>query len=135
MLAKAGHQVIGIDLSEKRVDDILNLNIEPEPKVLGMLEGTLQNNLRVTNAFNDGFQESEMSFLIVPTPSNAAGEFVNTYLESAIKSIGTILETYDDNKSFPVWGFGGIPKFMGDTDPNHCFPLNGDPMNPEVNGA
>jgi UDPglucose 6-dehydrogenase len=87
LLAKAGHQVIGIDLSEKRVDDILNLNIEPEPKVLGMLEGTLQNNLRVTNAFNDGFQESEMSFLIVPTPSNAAGEFVNTYLESAIKSI------------------------------------------------
>ena len=87
MLAKAGHQVIGIDLSEKRVDDILNLNIEPEPKVLGMLEETLQNNLRVTNSFNDGFQESEMSFLIVPTPSNAAGEFVNTYLESAIKSI------------------------------------------------
>lgn len=87
MLAKAGHQVIGIDLSEKRVDDILNLNIEPEPKVLGILEETLQNNLRVTNAFNDGFQESDMSFLIVPTPSNAAGEFVNTYLESAIQSI------------------------------------------------
>lgn len=33
--------------------------------------------------------------------------------ESAIISIGSILETYDDNRSFPVWGFGGIPKFMG----------------------
>lgn len=55
--------------------------------------------------------------------------------ESAIISIGSILETYDDNKSFPVWGFGGIPKFMGETNPNHCFPLNGDRKNPEVKGS
>lgn len=55
--------------------------------------------------------------------------------ESAISSIGTILETYDDNKCFPVWGFGGIPKFMGEKDPNHCFPLNGNSKNPEVTGA
>ena len=87
MLAKAGHQVIGIDLSKKRVDNILNLDIEPEPKVLCMLEETLQNNLRVTNVFNEDSQESEISFLIVPTPSNAAGEFINTYLESAIELI------------------------------------------------
>lgn len=87
LLAKAGHQVIGIDLSEKRIDNILNLSIEPEPKVLGMLEETLQSNLRVTNSFNGDFQETEISFLIVPTPSNVAGEFVNTYLESAIESI------------------------------------------------
>ena len=87
MLAKVGHQVIGIDLSKKRVDDIFNLDIEPEPKVLCMLEETLQNNLRVTNEFNEDSQESEISFLIVPTPSNAAGEFINTYLESAIELI------------------------------------------------
>jgi hypothetical protein len=24
---------------------------------------------------------------------------------------------------------------MGDRDPNHCFPLNGDKKNPEVKGA
>jgi hypothetical protein len=34
-----------------------------------------------------------------------------------------------------VWGFGGIPKFMGEKNPNHCFPLNGDRVNPEVKGA
>jgi hypothetical protein len=55
--------------------------------------------------------------------------------EQAIITIGTILETYDDNKSFPVWGFGGIPKFLGEKDPNNCFPLNGDRSNPEVKGA
>lgn len=52
--------------------------------------------------------------------------------EQAIMSITSILEHYDDNKCFPIWGFGGIPRFMGDTEPNHCFPLNGDRANPEV---
>jgi UDPglucose 6-dehydrogenase len=87
LLAKSGYQVTGFDLSEKRIIDILNLNIEPEPKVLSMLEETLQKNLSVTSNINDSFQQSEMSFLIVPTPSNEEGEFVNTYLESAIELI------------------------------------------------
>ena len=60
--------------------------------------------------------------------------------EQAIISIASILETYDDDKKFVVWGFGGIPKFMGENDPNIrskylCFPLNGDENNIEVNGA
>lgn len=33
--------------------------------------------------------------------------------EHAIKSVGAILENYDSDKSFPVYGFGGIPRFMG----------------------
>ena len=34
-----------------------------------------------------------------------------------------------------MWGFGGIPRFLGEKEPNHCFPLNGDYDNPEVQGA
>ena len=46
--------------------------------------------------------------------------------------VGSILEPYDFDKSFPVYGFGGIPRFMGVNQVNHCFPLNGNSQNPEV---
>jgi len=87
LLAKFGHQVIGFDLSENRISNILNFKIEPEPNVLVMLKETLQKNLSVTSTINEDFQQSEISFLIVPTPSNPDGEFVNSYLESAIELI------------------------------------------------
>lgn len=42
---------------------------------------------------------------------------------------------YDNDRSFPVYGFGGIPKFMGVYNVSHCFPLNGNLANAEVFGA
>lgn len=52
----------------------------------------------------------------------------------AIMSVGQVIEPYDLNKSYPVYGFGGIPKHMVDpsllvTDKgsgvSHCFAING----------
>jgi len=41
--------------------------------------------------------------------------YLNEYnqYEQAIMSVGSILECYDLDKMFPVFGFGGIPHFMG----------------------
>ncbi|KAF9900296.1 Copine-8 [Lobosporangium transversale] len=49
----------------------------------------------------------------------------------AIRSVGNILQFYDSDKKFPVYGFGG--RIQGQV--NHAFPLNGNPSNPEVNGV
>ena len=54
--------------------------------------------------------------------------------ERAIYMVGGILEPYDLDKSFPVFGFGGIPRHMGINAVNHCFPLNGNPQSPEIFG-
>jgi len=35
---------------------------------------------------------------------------------------------------FPVYGFGGIPTYMGLNTVSHCFPLNGNPANPDIAG-
>jgi len=45
------------------------------------------------------------------------------------------VEPYDDDKSFPFFGFGGIPRHMGINGVNHCFPINGNPGNPEIPGG
>ena len=52
---------------------------------------------------------------------NASGE--NDYTR-AIRSVGSILEKYDTDKKFPVYGFGG--KVNGQV--SHCFALNGNPQ-------
>ena len=54
--------------------------------------------------------------------------------EQAIKSVGAILEPYDHSRNFPVFGFGGIPRHMGINQVSHCFPLNGNPQNPTIQG-
>ena len=58
------------------------------------------------------------------------GPYMNQY-QAAIHSTGTILQEYDHDKKFPVYGFGG--KINGQV--NHCFPLTFDPQHAEVAGV
>ncbi|CAH0475361.1 unnamed protein product [Peronospora belbahrii] len=55
---------------------------------------------------------------------------INDY-EAAISATGAILEPYDADKRFPVYGFGGLVNGAVD----HCFPLTFDPSQPEVEGV
>ena len=55
-----------------------------------------------------------------------------TQYEIAIKSCGDIVAKYDLDQKFPVFGFGG--KFYGNDKASHCFPLNGNPSDPEIKG-
>jgi len=56
----------------------------------------------------------------------------NEYL-NAIKSVGNILQYYDSDKMIPVLGFGAaIPPYTNQA--NHCFALNGNIFDPEVDG-
>ena len=58
----------------------------------------------------------------------------NQYAQ-AIKQVGDILEPYDQFKHFPSFGFGGIPRYMRETQTSHCFPLNGKFDEPEIRGV
>eukprot|EP01080_Neovahlkampfia_damariscottae_P009947 gene9947-2268_t len=57
----------------------------------------------------------------------------NSYNEyqKALISVGNILNYYDSDKQYPVFGFGA--KINGTT--SHCFPCNFNPNNPEVFGV
>ena len=47
--------------------------------------------------------------------------------ETAIKSCGDILAPYDADQLFPVYGFGGIPKYLNgryNDKVSHCFNIN-----------
>lgn len=55
-----------------------------------------------------------------------------TPYEEAIMGVGRVLEVYDLDKRFPVFGFGGR---VGGNATSHCFALTGDEYLPEVQGV
>jgi hypothetical protein len=55
----------------------------------------------------------------------------NQYMQ-ALKALGLILENYDTDKKYPIYGFGG--KLPQQHSVCHCFALNGDIYDPEVQG-
>ena len=59
----------------------------------------------------------------------------NNQYEAAIWQVGQVVEPYDTDKCFPFFGFGGIPRHMGINGVNHCFPMNGNPQNPDIPGG
>eukprot|EP01041_Mallomonas_annulata_P002623 gene2623-5136_t len=60
-----------------------------------------------------------------------SGQRWNQYV-NAIHGVGEVIEFYDPEKKFPVYGFGGKPP--GGVV-NHCFPLTGNEYIPEVTGV
>ena len=61
---------------------------------------------------------------------NITSNVKNSY-EKAIKSCGDIVGYYDYDQLFPVYGYGAI--LPNDTVVSHCFPINGNPQDPNIN--
>ena len=58
----------------------------------------------------------------------------NNQYESAIFNVGQVVEPYDSDRQFPVFGFGGIPRHMGLNAVSHCFAMNGNMAMPNIEG-
>lgn len=68
-----------------------------------------------------------------PRSLHYQGSGTNPYQE-AIRSVGDILQEYDHDGLFPVYGFGGRPQ--GCRLPvSHCFAVNGSESAPDVEGV
>jgi len=90
-LASRGFNVIGVDLSQKAVD-ALNAGRTPVQET-GLTE-LISNNkerIRATLSHDDAILQSDLSFVIVPTPSDAHGAFSLQYAAYAFEAIGKAL--------------------------------------------
>jgi hypothetical protein len=103
---------------------VLSAAIENNPTMLDYIQGGCELNLIVavdyTGSNGDPRNPNSLHY-------TGGGSVMNSY-QHAIWEIGNILQEYDHDKNFPMFGFGGV--FNGVT--SHCFPVNGNPQQPEV---
>jgi len=93
VLASKGFDVIGVDINERFVAE-LSAGRAPvqEPDLQKLLEAS-RSKLRATTDFAEAIVGSDVTFVIVPTPSNDDGVFTNRHVLSAIGKIGDALRT------------------------------------------
>lgn len=91
VFAAAGHDVIGLDVNPAFVK-ALAAGKAPvdEPRLQEMIDAG-RARLQVTESHQELIDRSEITFIIVPTPSDAAGAFSNDYVISAIENLGPAL--------------------------------------------
>ncbi len=92
--AKEGHEVIGVDVSQTKID-IINAGKSPIVEA-GISELTNEvvtaKRLRATTNASEAVNDSEVSLVCVGTPSNANGSLNLTYIKRVCQEIGAALE-------------------------------------------
>ena len=92
-IASRGLEVIGVDVLEQNVNMI---NKAHAPVQETNLDETIKKNaerIRATLDYEDAIHNSDISFVIVPTPSETNGSFSLTYAKEAFREIGKALKT------------------------------------------
>ncbi len=94
--ASKGHKVIGVDVDSRRVE-LINQGHAPviEPELADLLQ-TYKNQISATQNYTEAVLKSEITFIIVPTPSNGHGAFSTEYVRAAAAGVGAALRQKDD---------------------------------------
>src|SRR3982750_1928460 len=89
--AGRGFNVIGVDVNQRSVD-LVNLGLAPVQET-GLAEMIAANRERLTatTSHEQAILNSDISFVIVPTPSGSRGAFSLQYAEWAFREIGRAL--------------------------------------------
>src|ERR1051326_8722744 len=94
-IASRGHEVIGVDVLHQSVEK-LKAGIAPIQETgLQDLITANREHLRATTSHEDAIHNSDITFVIVPTPSDERGAFTLQYAQWAFKEIGKALATKD----------------------------------------
>ncbi len=92
-LAEKGFKVIGVDIEESVVKKV-NQGIAPwfEPKLDELLARHGGKTLIATTNHKEAIEKTDVTFILVATPSNPDGSFSNRFIESALVSLGNELK-------------------------------------------
>ncbi|MFD7060239.1 nucleotide sugar dehydrogenase [Streptomyces sp. NPDC059906] len=96
-LAGMGHQVVGVDVNQVKVDLVNDGKAPVVEERIGELIAEVVGSgaLRATGDVHEAIMESEISLICVGTPSEANGSLCTTYLERVTEEIGAALADRD----------------------------------------
>ena len=90
-LASRGFNVIGVDVSQKAVNALNSGHAPAQETGLDELIAAHKGRIRATLSTEDAIFNSDLSFVIVPTPSDERGAFSLQYAAYAFEAIGRAL--------------------------------------------
>src|SRR5438477_7472309 len=96
VLASKGHSVTGVDVNRDFVRLLAEGKTPVEEPGLQKLLDQHRARLSATTDFETAISGSDVSFVIVPTPSDSHGGFSNKYVLSAVTAIGQALRKKRD---------------------------------------
>lgn len=99
--ASKGFEVIGVDINKDFVDAINNGKAPVYEPRLQELIASSRGKLRATQDYGEAIRESDITFLIVPTPSREDGHFSDKYLQDALKHLSAGLK--EANKDYHLF--------------------------------
>jgi UDPglucose 6-dehydrogenase len=90
--AEKGFETIGVDVEDEVVHSV-NQGKAPwfEPKLDVLLAKHGGKNLRATTHHREAIEQTDITFVLVATPSNPDGSFSNRFVEAALQSLGEAL--------------------------------------------
>ncbi len=89
--ASKGHRVTGVDKSNYLVSELGQKRCPIRETGLAELLETAWGNFSVTTEIADGVRHSDITLVIVPTPSGPDGGFSNEHVEAVLHRIGPVL--------------------------------------------
>jgi UDPglucose 6-dehydrogenase len=93
-LAEKGFPVIGVDIEERVVNQVnAGIALWYEPGLDQLLAKHGGKTLRATTAHREAILQSDVTFVLVATPSNPDGSFSNRFIEAALRSLALALAT------------------------------------------
>lgn len=94
VLASRNHEVIGVDVDPRPIRQI-NAGVAPvnEPDLQALMERC--EHLSATTSVETAIHATDVSFVIVPTPTNGSGGFSNEHVLRAVSEIGCALRSKD----------------------------------------
>jgi UDPglucose 6-dehydrogenase len=96
VLASKGYDVVGLDANPELVDNIKNHRAPVEEPQLQELLTQNKSRIFATTNWSKAVAETDITTIIVPTPSGPDGAFRNDYVLSAIDEIGRVLAKKPD---------------------------------------
>ncbi|MDE1164751.1 MAG: UDP-glucose/GDP-mannose dehydrogenase family protein [Pseudomonas sp.] len=103
-LSSRGHEVIGVDISQSKID-MINKGQSPivEPGLGELLaKGIASGSLRGTTDVSQAVLDSDLSMLCVGTPSKKNGDLDLVYMEAVCQQIGAALRDKTDRHTIVV---------------------------------
>lgn len=94
--AEKGFDVLGVDIEEQVVEKV-NQGRAPwfEPGLDELLAKHGGKALQATTRHREAIERTDITFILVPTPSNPDGGFSNRFIEAALRSLGDALRESD----------------------------------------